>query len=181
MCSSYSHSFVQVLCSHLPMNISVNAPQTPLPGSTRAAAAHRFPSSQATQEPGAHTSAARPGEQLDTSQSSSEHIKKDKQHGAGIKVMLNTVSVIRHQKTANKMQNRHKRYRNEAASFLWGLWPCNSIIFKEIKKNKPYLHEFIKVGWLVGDLFACFVWGGCLFVPLQLFHLGFLLFVVQEC
>lgn len=51
MCSSYSHSFVKVLYSHLPINISLSVPQTPPPGSTPAAAAYRFPSSKATQEP----------------------------------------------------------------------------------------------------------------------------------
>lgn len=158
-CSSYSHPFVQVPCSHLPINISLNAPQIPPPGSTWAAAAHRFPSYKATQEPGAHTSTARPGEQLNSSQSSYKQIKNDKQHDAGIKVTLNTVSVICHQKRANTMQNRHKSTAGmRQSAFYERLWPCNSIIFKEIQKNKSYTHKFIKVDWLVGDLFVCFVW-----------------------
>lgn len=53
-CSSYSHSFVQVLCNHLPTNILLNAPQALPAGSTPVATAHRFPSSKPPRSPGSH-------------------------------------------------------------------------------------------------------------------------------
>lgn len=145
MCSSYLHLFVQVLRSHLPINISLNAPQNLLLSSTRAAAAHRFLSSKATEEPRACTSTKRPGEQLDKSQSSSEQMKKDKQYGACIKTMPNRASVIYHRKRANTAQKGTKgtaETRQPAFTRDRDL-AIETLIFKESKEKQTLPTHFI--------------------------------------
>lgn len=55
-------------------------------------------------------------------------------------------------------------------AFYEELWPCNSIIFKEIKKNKPYPAQIYESG-LAGWGFVCLF---CLGEVVCLFHCSFL-------
>lgn len=141
--------FFFFFCSHLPINILLDASQTPRCAAPGQQLHAHFPAPQPPRSPGLTPVLWSQVSSWTGARAALSKLKRDKQHDARIKVTPNTVSVICYRERVHLMQNRHKNvWQKQSNQFLQGTvtlqWERTSL-----HRAKPTTLIWMRFVWVI--------------------------------